>query len=33
MKDQAGHVYKKTGFESKINVDTFKQEIDQDIEK
>ena len=32
-KDQANHVYKETESGSIINVDTIKQEIDQDVDK
>ena len=31
--DQARHVYKKVGSESIINVDTIREEIDQDIDR
>ena len=33
MNDQAKHVYKKTESGNVINVDTTKQEIDQDVDK
>ena len=33
MNDQARHVYKKTESGSIINIDTIKQEIDQDVDK
>ena len=33
MNDQAGHVYTKTESGNLINVDTIKQEIDQDVDK
>ena len=33
MSDQARHVYKKVELGNIINVDTIKQEIDQDIDK
>ena len=32
-KDQARHVYKKTGSGSVINLDTIKQEIDHNVDK
>ena len=33
MNDQARHVYKKIDSESIINVDTFKQEMEKDLDK